>query len=79
MEEVTVLQVLQVAHPQSQGALQKAIQLDQAFNWMEPARIEKYSQILRNISEMQDHGEANITIQIRDGEIVNQEYGKRYK
>jgi len=79
MEQVTVLQVLQTIHPSSQPALQKAILLDQLLNWIPEERLEEYSNILKRLSEAHDHGDANITLQIRDGEIVSQEYSKRYK
>ena len=79
METVTVLQVLQTIHPDQQASYQKAIAIDQSLGWIPEERIGLYTVILKNLDEMLDHGDANIEIQIRDGELVSQEYGKRYK
>lgn len=79
MEQITVLEVLQSVHPGQQAAYQKAIAIDQSLGWIQEDRIELYAAIIKRIDESLDHGDANISIQIRDGEITNQEYGKRYK
>ena len=77
--EVMTIEVLQTWFPtlKKQEELQKALAIINAFQFLDLERVEEYAGICREISLMHDHGEANICIQIRDGEITNEEYGKR--
>lgn len=79
--EVVTIEVLQAWFPslKSQEELNKAIAIIGAFGFLDINRVDEYAGICKEISDMQDHGDSNIEIQIRDGEIISQMYGKRKK
>lgn len=76
--EVVILQAW-IPSLKNQEELKKVLAIYNAFAFLDPGRIEKYAGICREISTLHDHGEANITINIRDGDFQNEEYGKRIK
>ena len=80
MDGITI-EVLQTWFPtlKKQEELQKLVTLYDLVQHVPVERIEKYGAIINEISILHDHGEANIEIQIRDGEITNEMYGKRIK
>lgn len=80
MDGITV-EVLQTWFPtlQKQEELQKLVALYAIVQHVPVEHIERYGTIINEISLMHDHGDADIEIQIRDGEITNEMYGKRIK
>lgn len=77
----TNLDVLKEWNPslKNQENLKTFLQIYESFSFILPERVTQYAEIVKDIHEMHEIGDANITIQIRDGEIINTECGKRKK
>ena len=80
MDSLTI-EVLQTWFPtlQKQEELQKLVSVYTALEHIPVDRIDKYATIINELSILQDHGDADIEIQIRNGEIQNEMYGKRVR
>lgn len=80
MDGITI-EVLQTWFPtlQKQEELQKLVAIYTIFEHIPVERLEKYASIIQELSALQDHGDADVEIQVRNGEIQNEMYGKRVR
>lgn len=79
--DIQTVEVLQTWFPtlQKQEELQKMLLVYAIFGEVKIDRVEKYAAIIKEISNLHDHGDADIEIQIRNGVITNEMYGKRIR
>lgn len=80
MDSITI-EVLQTWFPtlKKQEELQKLVAIYTIFEHIPVERLEKYATIIHELSILQDHGDADVEIQVRNGEIQNEMYGKRVR